>query len=58
MYEKPEVKVIEVSGEDIIQTSNLSAVDGNFDLITQGGGGIEFLSLRSSSGASGDVFQK
>lgn len=54
MYKKPEVKIIEVSDKDIIQTSPTT--------ITPGGNGtndnpIEW-SLRSQSDADGNVFQK
>ena len=57
MYEKPEVKIIEVSDEDIIQTSSISAAEGDLDITTQGGGGIEFLSLRPSSVESDALFK-
>lgn len=58
MYEKPELKVIEISDEDIIQTSTGLGKGGI------GGDGVNepiewsSFSLRSQSDATGDIFQK
>lgn len=55
LYEKPEIKVIETSAEDIIQTSTSTLIPETGGVIV--GGPMEF-SLTAESGASGDVFQK
>lgn len=57
MYEKPEVKVIEISDEDIIQTSTILDNAGPAIGGVLPGDRIEF-SLTSQSDATGNIFQK